>query len=464
MDDGRELFPESIKRKVLRVTVTTSFLTTFMSSALNLSVPDISAEFNVSAGYVGWIITVYTLVVAACCVPLGKLADITGKGRMLKTGLTSFAVLTFLCLTINSMKLFIFLRALQGISAAMIFATNMPVMIDVHPANERGKALGLSTAATYVGLSAGPVFGGIINHNLGWHYIFIFAGIIAIAALILAIRGVPADKNNNTETRSSLDYIGTIVYIPMIFALLYGISLVGSSDKAVWLIIAAIALFVLFIINENRAKLPIIKLSLFTHDREFTCSNIAALLNYGATFAISYLISIYLQVVLGYSSQTAGLILVIMPAIQAAFSPMMGALSDRIAPYKLATAGMICCIVTLLIYVITLKHCSTVLVVIPLAIGGFGFALFSSPNTNAINARIRPEERGMGNAILSTMRTVGQSLSMCIVTIIVNIRLGDMSLQAVPGDVLIGTIRTCFVVFACLCVIGTIISAVRSGE
>ena len=460
METNRQV--EATRKRITRVTVTTAFLTTFMSSALNLSIPNISAEFNVGAGTVGWIVTIYTLTVAAFCVPLGKLADITGKSRMLKLGLAGFGVLTFLCMMVSSIQILLILRALQGIFAAMIFATNNPIIIEAYPPNQRGKALGLSTAATYVGLSAGPVIGGIINHNLGWHYIFIFSGIVAVVALALAIKGIADDKPENMADKSSLDYVGTILYVPMIFMLLYGISLVGSSKLAYAFIILSLLLGMVFVKNEFKQELPIIKIGMFVHDRELGLSNLAALLNYGATFAISYLISIYLQVALGFSSQTAGIILVIMPVVQAALSPSMGKLSDRIVPYKLATSGMLCCIVTLVMFIVTMQQYSVAFVVIALAIGGIGFALFSSPNMNAINARLGVQDRAMGNSVLATMRTVGQSLSMCIVTVIVNMRLGDIPLQEASGSVLVNTIRICFAVFVVLCVAGTLMSAARN--
>lgn len=450
------------KKRITRVTIITAFLTTFMSSALNLSIPDISTELNVGAGAVGWIVTIYTLTVAAFCVPVGKLADIFGKSRLLKSGLAAFALITFLCLMIKNLSLFIILRALQGIAASLIFATNNPIIIEAYPPNERGKALGISVAATYVGLSAGPVFGGIINHNLGWHFIFIISGIVAVAALILAMIALPKDEKAEGVGLKDIDHTGTLIYIPMIFALLYGISLVGSGWLGYLLIIVSLLLMFVFYKNEKMGDLPIIDFRLFESDRELTFSNLAALLNYGATFAISYLISIYLQVAIGLNSQTAGLVLVIMPLLQAIFSPYMGKLSDRIAPYKLATAGMICCIVTLSLFIATLQTFKLSYVICALAIGGMGFALFSSPNTNAINSRLAAKDRGQGNAILSTMRTVGQSLSMCIVTVIVNFRLGDITLQETSGDLIVATIRICFAVFAVLCVAGTYFSAARS--
>jgi len=450
------------KKMSLLVACITAFQTTFMSSALNLSVPDLSAHFGVSAGYVGWVITIYTLIVAALCVPIGKLADIMGHARMLKIGLTVFSLSSLACIFAPSMASLIVIRAIHGAGAAMIYATSNAILLDAHPKNEHGKALGISTAATYIGLSAGPVIGGIINHNFGWRYIFVVAGVLGLSATALAAKGVHDDVKDFTIEKQDFDRLGTFVFVPMVLALLYGISLVGSSGLAYVLISLALVLAVAFVSVEKKSLDPVMNIELFAKDRQFTCSNLAALMNYGATFAISYLVSIFLQVSIGLSSQTAGLILVIQPLFQAIFSPKMGSLSDRIAPYKLASAGMLMCVITLLLYAITLPKHSVIWVVVALVLGGTGFALFSSPNTNAIMSRVPAEERGQGMAVVSTMRTVGQSLSMCIVTVLVNIKLGDQTLQTASDAALIGTMKTVFIVFAIICIIGTVISSLRS--
>ncbi|MCQ2566877.1 MAG: MFS transporter [Mogibacterium sp.] len=451
---------EDKRKSALRVATLTSFLTTFMSSALNLSIPAIGAEFNANAAYVGWIVTAYTLVVAAFCIPMGKISDMKGHGRMLKLGLILFTVTTFACMFIPNMEMFIAVRVIQGLAASMIFANNNAILLSAYTDSERGRVLGISTAATYIGLSTGPVIGGVINHNLGWKYIFLFGGVVAIAAVITAVRKVEDDRPE--AATGPIDKKGMVLFVPMILALLYGFSLVGASMYAYVLLAAAIILLAVFIRIEKNSEEPVLNVRMIASDRQFACSNLAALLNYGATFAISYLMSIYLQMVMGYSSQTAGLILVIMPFMQALFSPKMGKLSDSIAPYKLATAGMVCCVATLIVFAVTLPERSIVWVIAALALGGFGFALFSSPNTNAIMSRVAPQDRGQGMAVVSTMRTVGQSFSMCIVTVLVNLKLGAQTLQSVPRELLIGTMRLIFMVFAGICVAGAVISSARS--
>jgi hypothetical protein len=140
-----------------------------------------------------------------------------------------------------------------------------------------------------------------------------------------------------------MDWIGNLLYILMILFLMIGLSAISTASYAKGLIGAGFLLLILFFILQRKSLSPIINVSLFATNLAYTASNLAALLNYGATFAIGYLSSIYLQVVMGYSSQTAGLILIVQPIIMALISPAMGKMSDSVSPHKLSTIGMLLC-------------------------------------------------------------------------------------------------------------------------
>lgn len=156
------------QRAIITVVIITAFITTFTGSALNLSVPDIGDQFGVSAGTVGWLITGYTLAVAAFSVPLGRLADITCRKTVLVAGIVIFVVCCAAAVFSVSMVMLLAVRIIQGIGASMIFSTNTAVLISAFPGERRGRVLGYSLASTYVGLSAGPVIGGFLNYNFGW--------------------------------------------------------------------------------------------------------------------------------------------------------------------------------------------------------------------------------------------------------------------------------------------------------
>lgn len=442
------------------VVITTAFITTFTGSALNLAVPDMGSYFGVSAGTVGWLITVYTLIVAAFSVPWGRVADLTGRKRVLVAGTVIFTITSVAAVFGTSIWMMIIIRGLQGIGAAMIFSTNTAILISAFPGKERGKVLGYSIASTYVGLSAGPVVGGFLNHNFGWRSIFVLTAVIAAVVLLIAWWKLPCDKKEETY---DYDKTGTILYIGMIILTMYGLSEIGSGLLPLIVTAAGLAMAVFFVKHELKAEAPIIQVQMFKSNIAYTFSNVAALLNYGATFAISYLLSIYLQVVMGYSSQTAGMILIVQPVLMAILSPKAGRMSDHISPFKLASAGMGLCAAGVLICAFLGTESSLIQVIIALAVTGIGFALFSSPNTNAVMACVEKEDYGVASSILATMRSVGHTLSMVIVTLIVNNYMGTQALESADPQLLVKTMHTAFIIYTVICAAGIFISLKRKN-
>ena len=444
------------------VVITTAFITTFTGSAMTLAVPAIGSYFGVSAGFVGWLVTAYTLIVAAFSVPWGRIADLTGRKRILVIGLIVFTITSAMCYFAPSMWLLIIFRGIQGIGAAMIFSTNTAILISAFSSKERGKILGMSVASTYVGLSAGPAVGGFINHNFGWRAIFILTGVIALISLIVAWRSLPSDRND--EENHDFDIAGNLLFIGMIVLTMYGLSDITGGVTPIIITAVGLIFAVVFVKHEMKADSPIVQVRMFSHNIAYSFSNLAALLNYGATFAITYLLSIYLQVVMGYSSQAAGLILIVQPALMAILSPRAGKLSDRISPFKLASAGMGLCAVGVLICAFLGTGSSLAVVLIALAVTGLGFAMFSSPNTNAVMACVEKQDYGVASSILATMRSVGHTLSMVIVTIVVNLYMGSQALESADPQVLVKTMHTAFLIYTAICIAGIFISLKRKNS
>lgn len=450
------------QRAVLLTVLITAFITPFMGSSMNLCVINIESEFHTSAALVGWVITSFTMATVALSIPMGKIADATGRKRVMTIGIIGYVVLFFLTIFSVNIWMLLILRVLQGAAASMVFATNNAVLLGAFPDNVRGRMLGISVSSTYLGLSAGPALGGIMNHLFGWRSIFVLTLAISILALICCLRGVE-DDSHKVPAGTSRDISGNVLFILAIVIFLYGLTNLSIQRFSWVLLVIGLALAVLFVIRESRTDNPMLRISLFTKDAAFTLSNVAALLNYGATFAISYLISIYLQNVKGFSSQTAGLILLFMPIFQAIFSPVMGRLSDRIAPYKLATAGMALNTAGLFLLAFLKQDTPVALLIFLLIYLGFGFALFSSPNTNAVLSCVGKEDYSIANSILSTMRTMGQTISMSVVTIIVGITMGNGALNEAAPETLLFTMRISFFLFVILSIAGTFMSLKRKS-
>jgi EmrB/QacA subfamily drug resistance transporter len=371
------------QKTTIFVVMITAFVATFTGSALNLSIPAMGEEFAVSASMIGWVVTGYMLTIAALSVPFGRLADITRKKRVFIPGLLIFSLSSLASAFAWNFAVMIVLRVVQGIGGAMIFSTNTAILISAFPGTERGKVLGYSIASTYVGLSLGPVAGGLLNHYLGWRSIFILTFIISAMVFYTALRKLPAGDKN--QQKLSFDTLGNVLYIAMVVAIMYGFSAIATSKLAIAMIALGIVLLICFIRYELKIENPIIQVRLFTGNIAYTFSNIAALLNYGATFAIGYLLSIYLQVVMEYSSQIAGMILISQPLVMALCSPYAGKLSDKISPFILASLGMALCAVGIIFFIFINSDYPLWLIIVALVITGIG----DEKNPNPITVMTR---------------------------------------------------------------------------
>lgn len=462
--ENKRLNPEKKgQAAALYVAMVTAFITTFNGSALNLAIPAIGEEFHSGADLLGWIVTAYMLASAVLSVPFGRYADINGRTKILKIGIFIFMLSSLLSTFSPSMPILLGFRVLQGLGGAMIFATNTAILISCFPPEKKGKVLGYSVAATYTGLTAGPVAGGFLNHWLGWRSIFLFSFCVGLLIFIIALRRLQKEEKN-LDTQTSTDLLGNLLYISAITAVMYGLSSLSSNGYAKYVIAAGLILCVLFVRHELKVKYPIIDILLFTKNIAFTLSNLAALMNYGATFALGYLLSIYLQTVQGYSSQTAGFILISQPLIMAILSPYAGKLSDKISPFKLASAGMAISAIGLCVFIFIKESTSLWLIIPTLMFIGAGFAFFSSPNTNAVMSCVEQKDYGVASSILATMRSMGHTLSMVIVTLIVSMQMSNTQLSQATPTQIIGTMKVSFVVFTAICVIGVFFSLKRNSK
>lgn len=451
----------ALKRYTLMVAATASFLTPFMGSSVNLAIPSIGRQFNADAYMLSWVATSYILASAAFLLPFGRLADIVGRKKVFLTGVAFFGLSSLLCGLAWTIETLIGFRVLQGIGSAMIFGTGMAILTSVFPPRERGKVLGINVATVYVGLSLGPVLGGTMNHNLGWQSIFYFTTVIAVFVFLLTVARLKGEWAGARGER--YDFTGAVLYVVGLVALMYGFSSVAASGWAGYLLAAGLVLMLWFIRHETRLQQPLMNLHLFSRNVTFALSNLAALINYSATFAVGFLLSLHLQVVLGYDSQAAGMILLSQPVIMAAISPFAGKLSDRVEPRVVASWGMTLTTVGLLLLCFINPHTPLWLLIINLALLGTGFALFSSPNSNAVMSAVEKRFYGVASSTLGTMRLVGQASSMAIVTLVLAVFVGRAELTAANAVQFMAGARTAFIIMTVLCFGGIFASLARGN-
>jgi len=447
---------KSIKRAALIVATLSAFLIPFTGSSVNIALPQISSEFNSDAVLLSWIPTAFFLTAAMFLVPLGRIADLKGRKLVFLAGIIIFTIGSLLSAVSNSVEMLILCRGVQGIGAAMIFGTGLAILTSVYPLGERGKVLGINVASVYIGLSAGPFLGGFLTQNLGWRSVFFINVPLGILIVILGIWKL---KGKWAEAKGeSFDSIGSIIYGVMLVLIIYGVT---NFQTGYLLILAGFILLFLFVVWENRVEHPILDIRLFRQNMVFSLSNFAALLNYSATFAITFLMSLYLQYIKDFSPQDAGLILVSQPIVMAVFSPFAGWLSDKAEPRVVASTGMGLLTIGLFIFSNISSNTSITLIIGNLAFLGFGFALFSSPNTNAIMSSVESRYLGIASATLGTMRLIGQVVSMAIVMLIFSLYLGREAISLDLYPLLVTSIRLVFSIFTGLSFLGIFASLGR---
>lgn len=449
---------QSIKRSALLIAALASFLTPFMASSINIALPDIGREFKMSAVGLSWVPTAYLLSAAMLLVPLGRLADIYGRKKFFFWGTWIFTVSSLLLAFAPSAQLLIILRLVQGSGSAMIFGTGMAIVISVFPPGERGRVLGITVSAVYLGLSFGPFFGGLLTQQLGWRSIFLVnvpLGMIVIYLVATKLKGEWAEARGD-----QFDLTGAVIYGLSLVALMYGLSLLPAGSGIILFSIGIIGLTA-FVVWERQASSPLLNMTLFTGNAAFALSNLAALINYSATFAVTFLMSLYLQYIKGYTPQHAGIILVSQPVIMTVFSPAAGKLSDKIEPRIVASLGMAFAAAGLFMFTFLNNDTHIGFVIAGLMLLGFGFALFSSPNTNAVMSSIDRRFYGVGSATLGTMRLTGQMLSMGIAMVLFVLHIGSARITPASYPLFLVSVRTAFIIFSTLCFGGIFASLAR---
>jgi MFS family permease len=328
----------------------------------------------------------------------------------------------------------------------------------VFPAGERGKALGINVAAVYLGLSLGPFLGGLLTQHLGWRSVFLVN--VPLGLTIIALVWWQLDGEWAEARGEGFDLVGSIIYGLSLVAIMYGFSALPAMLGAL-LILVGVAGIVAFVWWEARVEYPVLNMALFRGNTVFAFSNLAALINYSATFAVAFLMSLYLQYVRGLSPQSAGLVLVSQPIVQAVFSPFAGRLSDRVESRTVATAGMAFTVVGLVLLTGLDDDTSLRFIVAILMLLGFGFALFSSPNTNAIMSSVEKRFYGVASATLGTMRLIGQMFSMGIAMLIFSLLMGKAQITPENYPSLLASANLAFTIFAILCFGGIFASLAR---
>ncbi len=444
---------------VLLVNSAANWILGFMTTSINIALPVIQGELHLGAVALGWLPLAYLLASAIFLLPLGRLADGWGRRRMFILGMVIFTISSLAMVFARSYIPLVGLRGGQGLGASMVFAGSTAMVTLAYPRERRGFAMGVIAAAAYLGQTTGPPIGGVLVHNLGWRSLFIVSA--AFGAFLLLLDGVLLRKAEWSEAGArGFDRLGPLIYAPALTAFLLGMSWMPQL-KGIALVVAGAAAMGLFIWWEGRARSPVIEIGLFRHNRVFALSNLSQLISYAAVWALTFLMSLYLQLIKGLNPETAGFVLMTGVAVQAAATPFAGRLSDRIQPRWVASWGMGVCAVGMLFLAFLHPATAYWYIITILCLLGMGYALFAPANMSSIMGSVERRNLGVASASVGTMRVVGQAISIGLATMVMAVIVGRHNI--VPADYphLLIAIRVTFGILTAMCLVGIAASMAR---
>ena len=448
-------------RPVLIATLMVNLVISFMSSSLNISLPSINRDFHGDPISLTWVVSAYVLAIATFSVPASRIADIIGRKKVFFWGAIIYTLMSAVNLLSISIGMLIAGRFIQGVASAMLQGTSTAMLISSYPAERRGRMLGLSAGCIFFGQSVGPFIGGLLTQYFTWRSIFIVSVMTGLALITIIIWKV---KKEWVEARGArFDYRGSIVWCIALVSLIYGLSLLPDIKGAIIAGLGLIAVFI-FIKLESAEPSPMLDIKLFRHNRLFVFSNVSMVIVSCASFALTFLLSIYLQYVKGLTPEKAGLVFLILPVTQAVLSPLTGRLSDRVEHRIVSTTGTAFVLVGIFFLIFFNRDTPFTLICGVLVIIGIGLALFATPNTNAIMSSVTRKDYAVAASLANTMRTLGSNFSLSITMITFAVVIGRVSFTAEYADSFLASTRIIFGIFVGLCVIGIFTSFFGRGK
>ena len=319
--------------------------------------------------------------------------------------------------------------------------------------------MGVMAMAAYLGQAIGPPVGGIIVHNIGWRGLFVVGA--CYAAVNLVLDAILLRRAEWKDPRSApFDWVGSVVYGLSLSAFLLGLSSLPLA-RGVTLTVVGLAGLAGFTWWESRTQDPVFEVRLFRHNRLFALSNLTALISYASAWGLTFLLSLYLQLVRGLNAQTAGLVLIVGVVLQTAVSPFGGRLADRVQPRWVVSGGMGLCTLGLGTLVMLGFHTPYWQILLALCALGLGYAFFSGPNQSAIMSSVERKNVGVAAAGLGTMRTVGQAMSIALATLVLAVVVGRHEFTAADNANLLAGIRITFAIMTVLAALSVLASLAR---
>lgn len=452
---------------ILGLLVMAQFIVVVDFSIVQIALPTMRTALGISFSDSQWIISAYGLTFAGFLLLSGRLSDIHGRKKLFMIGLVVFSLASLSGGLSNSELTLITARVVQGIGAAMCSATGLALIIRTFaPLGRLNQALGIFTAVSSAGFSAGVILGGVITPYLGWRWIFFVNVPIGIIVAALSIKYL-VDSVPEQAARRHLDLPGAFTVTGGLMLLVYGLSEVGNEDYSAGtyaaFILAAVAL-ASFIWIEHRSASPLMPLG-FLRRRTIFFANATALLTFATTTSMVFLLTSYLQGLQGFSPLTAAAGLI--PGSLIFF--VLGGfgaprLVKRFGAKEVLAVAMVCLTAGMLLFTRITLTSSYLDVIFPaLFVGSIGGALsLTASNIAALTGANRGEE-GIASGLINTSRQVGGPIGLAVAVGVVGLLTHGLGVFAPPNEAIVG-FRYAFAAAACFAALAVVTSLLIKGK
>lgn len=455
------------KWTIFIIIISATFMSSLDGSIVNVALPKMSDALGVTSSKIQWVVTSYLIVISAVILIFGRLGDMFGKTTVFKIGLLLFTIGSFLCGITSSFSVLILARVVQAIGAAGTMANNQGIVTEIFPESERGKALGLIGTAVALGSIVGPGLGGFIVGSFHWKFIFLINVPIGVIALFYAFKLLP---KSNRVSSGKIDIIGATLFIftiiPLFISLNEGINLGFTSPVILLGFASSLICFVTFIVLEKKVKSPLIQLDLFKN-KLFSISIFCGFVSFVAIFCHNIILPFYLQDLMGFSPQKAGMILMAYPLILIVVAPLSGSLSDKIGSEILTFIGLVVGGIGLFLMSTLNDNSKVIIMIIAIGIMSIGMGIFQSPNNSLIMSTVPKNKLGIAGSINGLVRNVGMSTGIALATTLLytkmSSKIGFRVTDFVPGrnDAFMYGMRWVYIVAGAICMIGAILTFYR---
>ncbi len=427
--------PDPGRWKALAVLSVAYLMVVLDVSIVNVALPSIQKDLNFSPENLQWVVSAYSLTFGGFLLLGGRAGDLLGRRRLFMIGLAAFAVCSLLCAVSTSSGMLIAFRALQGAAAAILAPSVFSIVsVTFQEGSERNKALGVLGAIAGSGAAIGVLLGGILTQYAGWEWIFAVNVPIGILTLLFVRSFVSESRAEGMARR--FDPLGAITVTGGLMILVYALTQANnvgwSSARTIGLLIASGALLVAFVLVEKRSRQPLVPLSFFRY-RTPTGANIIGLGLGTIVFGMFFLLSLYMQQILGYSALKTGLGYLSVALMAVVASGVAQSLVTRIGVKPVLAIGNLLLVVGLFLFTFISVDGRYWVDLFPgFILVGIGLGFSFVPVSIAALAGIKPFEAGLASGLINTSQQIGGALGVAILTTVATTRAEDLLKSGTP--------------------------------